>query len=109
MQTPAVLEAGDVLQVLEVCEAPEEIKEVIVTTLEEGSNTNSTPVTSCGAGTKPSQVRLTGLSATQQRRRSVVFSKLCLLFMLSVALFPNAIICMSPDTRPVRWNVYFTV
>lgn len=57
MQAPAVIDAGEVLQMLEVAEAAEEIKEVIVTTLEEGSNTNSTPVASCGAGTKPSQVR----------------------------------------------------
>ena len=54
------MEAGDeVLQVLEVCEAVEEIKEVIVTTTEEDSNTNSPPAVSCGPGTKTSQVGLT--------------------------------------------------
>ncbi|XP_051283968.1 vang-like protein 1 isoform X1 [Dicentrarchus labrax] len=50
-----VMEMGDVFQVLEVCETVEEIREVIVTTIEEDSNTNSPPVTSSGAGTKPSQ------------------------------------------------------
>lgn len=61
MQSPTVMEAGDeVLQVLEDCEALEEIKEVIVTTTEENSNSNSPPVASCGAGTKPSQVRQRG-------------------------------------------------
>ncbi|XP_044044173.1 vang-like protein 1 isoform X3 [Siniperca chuatsi] len=56
MQSPTVMEAGDeVLQVLEVCETLEEIKEVIVTTIEEDSNTNSPPVASCGPGTKTSQ------------------------------------------------------
>ena len=52
-----VMEVADlVLQVFEVYEAVEETKEVIVTTIEEDSNTNSTPVASCGPGTKPSQV-----------------------------------------------------
>lgn len=57
MQSPAVMEAGDeVLQVLEICETIEEIKEVIVTTVEEDSNTNSPPASGSGPGTKPSQV-----------------------------------------------------
>lgn len=61
MQSPTVMEAGDeVLQVLEVCEAIEEIKEVIVTTVEEDSTTNSPLVASSGPGTKPSQVRPRG-------------------------------------------------
>ncbi|KAA8579522.1 hypothetical protein FQN60_006615 [Etheostoma spectabile] len=56
MQSPTVMEAGDeVLQMLEICETIEEIKEVIVTTIEEDSNTNSPPVSSSGPGTKPSQ------------------------------------------------------
>jgi len=60
MQSPTVMEAGEeVLQVLEVWEAIEEIKEVVVATIEEDSNTNSPPVASCGLGTKTSQVRMT--------------------------------------------------
>lgn len=63
MQSPTVMEAGDeVLQVLEVCENVKEIKEVIVTTIEEDSNTNSPPVASSGPGSKPSQVRQRGAS-----------------------------------------------
>lgn len=55
MESPMVMEAGEeVLQVLEVCE---EKKEVIVTTIEEDSITNSPPVVSPGPGTKTSQVR----------------------------------------------------
>lgn len=58
MQAPAAMEAADeVLQVLDVCEAIEETREVIVTTIEEDPIRNSPPVASCGAGTKPSQVR----------------------------------------------------
>lgn len=58
MQSPTVMEAGDeVLQVLEVCETVEEIKEVIVTTIEDDSIANLPPVASSGSGTKPSQVR----------------------------------------------------
>lgn len=58
MQSPTVMEAGDeVLQVLEVCETVEEIKEVIVTKIEDDSVTNLPPVASSGPGTKPSQVR----------------------------------------------------
>ena len=62
MQSLTVMEAGDeVLQVLEVCETVEEIKEVIVTTTEEDSNnTTLPPVVSSGPGTKPSQVRPRG-------------------------------------------------
>nr|XP_040034838.1 vang-like protein 1 isoform X3 [Gasterosteus aculeatus aculeatus] len=56
MQAPAAMEAADeVLQVLDVCEAIEETREVIVTTIEEDPIRNSPPVASCGAGTKPSQ------------------------------------------------------
>ncbi|GLD64862.1 vang-like protein 1 isoform X3 [Lates japonicus] len=56
MQSPTVMEAGEeMLQVLEVCETVEEIKEVIVTTIEEDTNTNAPPVASSGPGTKPSQ------------------------------------------------------
>lgn len=61
--TVIAMEAGDeVLQVLEICETVEEIKEVIVTTIEGNSNnTFSHPVvTSSGPGTKPSQVRPRG-------------------------------------------------
>lgn len=62
LHSPPAMEMGDVFQVLEVCETVEEIREVIVTTIEEDSNTNSPPVTSSGAGTKPSQVRQRGLT-----------------------------------------------
>lgn len=56
MQSPTVIEAGDeVLQVLEVCEPVEEIKEVIVTT--RGEDSNPLPEASCGPAAKPSQVR----------------------------------------------------
>lgn len=61
MESSTAIEAGDeLLQVLEICEAAEEIKEVIVTTVEGNSNnTASHPiVTSSGPGTKASQVRL---------------------------------------------------
>lgn len=61
MQSPTVIEVGDeVLQVLEVCDSVEEIKEVIVTTIEGDSNTNLLPVASSGPATKPSQVRQRG-------------------------------------------------
>lgn len=59
MQSPAALEAGDeVLQVLEVCEAVEEAKEVIVTTVAEDANTDLLPGPSSGPSTQASQVRL---------------------------------------------------
>lgn len=58
MQSPTVMEAEDeVLQVLEVCEAIEEVKELIVTNLEEDWHTNSPPVESSAPGSKLSQVR----------------------------------------------------
>ena len=60
MQSPTAMEAAEeVLQVLELGEFAEEIKEVIITTVEEDSN-NSPPVASSGPGTKTSQVRLSG-------------------------------------------------
>lgn len=55
MQSPTVFEVGDeVLQVLEVCEPAEEIKEVIVTTGE--ANPKSPTVASSGPSTKSNQV-----------------------------------------------------
>lgn len=69
MQSPTVMEAGDVVfQVLEVCETVEEIREVIVTTIEEDSNTNSPTVASSGPATKPSQVRLRGLTCLELQK-----------------------------------------
>lgn len=60
MESPMVLEEGDeVLQVLEGCETLGEIKEVIVTTVEENVNPFTSPVATYGPGTKPSQVGLT--------------------------------------------------
>lgn len=57
------MEAEDeVLQVLEVCEAIEEVKELIVTNLEEDCQTNSPPVASSAPGSKLSQVRERGSS-----------------------------------------------
>ena len=59
MQSLTVMEPGDeVLQILEVLETTEEIKEVIVTNIEEDCNIKPPPVASSGSGTKPSQVRL---------------------------------------------------
>lgn len=59
MQSPRVMEAGDeVLQVFELCEMIGEEREVIVSTIEGDTNTNSAPVPGCGPGTKPSLVRL---------------------------------------------------
>lgn len=64
MQSPTVMEAEDeVLQVLEVCEAIEEVKELIVTNLEEDCQTNSPPVASSAPGSKLSQVRERGSSS----------------------------------------------
>ncbi len=58
MQSLTVMEAGqEVLQVLEVCETVEEIKEVIVTTTEDDPVTNLPPVASSGPETKSSQVK----------------------------------------------------
>lgn len=60
MQSPSVIEAGEeVLQVLEVCDAAEEVKEVIVTTIDD-SNTSSLPAACSGPATTPSQVRRSG-------------------------------------------------
>lgn len=54
MLSPTVMEEGDeVLQVLEVGEAVEEVKEVIVSTIEEEIRRSSPP------NSKTSQVRLT--------------------------------------------------
>lgn len=48
------MEAGEeVLRVLEVCEAGEQIQEVIVSPIEEDFLTNSPPVASWGPGVKP--------------------------------------------------------
>lgn len=59
MQSPSVIEAGEeVLQVLEVCDTAEEVKEVIVTTID--SNTGSLPAACSGPATNPSQVRRNG-------------------------------------------------
>ncbi|MEQ2211767.1 hypothetical protein XENOCAPTIV_015047 [Xenoophorus captivus] len=56
MLSPTVMEEGDeVLQVLEICEAVDEIKEVIISTIEGQTLRNSPPVTSCGADSKTSQ------------------------------------------------------
>lgn len=55
MQSPTVFELGDeVLQVLEVCEPVEEIKEVIVTTGE--LNPKTPTVASSGPSTRSNQV-----------------------------------------------------
>ncbi|XP_030010227.1 vang-like protein 1 isoform X3 [Sphaeramia orbicularis] len=56
MESPTVMEGEEeVLQVLEVCETIEEIKELIVTTIEEDPKINPPPVVSAGPAPKPSQ------------------------------------------------------
>lgn len=68
MQSPSVMEAGEeVLQVLEVCDTAEEVKEVIVTTID-GSNTGSLPAACSGPATKPSQVRRSGPTYLTKRK-----------------------------------------
>lgn len=47
----------EALRAAEVCEDIEAIKEVVVSTIEEEFHTSSPPVSSCGRGTKTSQVR----------------------------------------------------
>jgi len=62
-----VMEAGD--EVLEVCEAVQELRAVIVTNIDGDSITNSPPGAGSGAGAKPSQVRAEG-SNTRRRAPS---------------------------------------
>lgn len=60
MLSPAAMEEGDeVLQVVEICEAAEEMREVVISTIEGETRRNSGPVARCGPGSKTSQVRLT--------------------------------------------------
>ncbi|TNN25157.1 hypothetical protein EYF80_064715 [Liparis tanakae] len=64
------MEAGDeVLQVLQVCEAVQELRAVIVTNVDGDSMSSSPPGAGAGAGAKPSQVRAEG-SNTRRRAPS---------------------------------------
>lgn len=52
------MEAGD--ELLQVCEAVQELRAVSVTNIDGDSITNSPPGAGSGAGAKPSQVRAEG-------------------------------------------------
>lgn len=57
LPSPAVMEAGD--ELLHALHSIEDMKEIVVTTIEEDSDRTLPPV-SAGSGTKPSQVRPEG-------------------------------------------------